>query len=184
MPANGEFYHQRTLILGEVNTGKTRVTMDILSRWVEANPTPLMTVLDLAPPTRIRGVGGRLKLPKGFTGRYRFADIVPPRLTGRNADEISRLAAANAQRVTPLLHAIIKTPHPILIINDVTLYLQAGDETLLSRVLQSADTVLINAYYGRSFVDHPISRRERRLTEKLIQACDGIIWMPEGKRVR
>jgi hypothetical protein len=179
MLAGDDLYHRRTLIMGEVNTGKTRATFAILRRWVEINPTPLMTVLDLAP-VRIRGVGGRLTLPRGFTGRYRFADIVPPRLTGRSATEISRLAAANAQIVVPLLQEIIQKPHPILIINDVTLYLQAGDDVLLWAALKSADTLLVNAYYGTSFADHPISQRERRLTDRLMADCDQIIWMPEG----
>jgi hypothetical protein len=180
MPAIDPFGNQRTLILGEVNTGKTRATIAILSRWVAAHPTPLMTVLDLAPET-VRGVGGRLKPPAGFTGRYCAADIVAPRLTGRNDDQISRLATANAKAVKPILEDILSNPHPILIINDVTLYLQAGDYALLRAVLNSADTALINAYYGRSFADHPISRRERRLTERLIRDCDCVIRMPEGK---
>ncbi len=179
MLSGDDLYHQRTLILGEVNTGKTRATIEILRCWVEINPTPLMTVLDLAP-VRIRGIGWRLTLPTGFTGRYRFADIVAPRLTGRDAAEISCLAAANAKMIAPLLHEIIRKPHPILIINDVTLYLQAGDDGLLKAALQSAETVLANAYYGDSFADHPISQRERRLTDRLMADFDEIIWMPEG----
>lgn len=177
-----EYLDRRTLILGDVNTGKTRETLRILSDWVAANPTPLMTVLDLAPEA-VHGIGGRLTLPAGFAGRYLFADIIPPRLTGRNADEIAQLAAANARAIEPLLDAFLKDPHPFLVINDVTLYLQAGDDTRLATVLQSATTVLINAYYGESFVDHPISRRERRLTDRLIKDCDQVIRMP-GKSAK
>ncbi len=179
MLADDTFDHRRTLILGDVNTGKTRATIGILARWLADEPVPLMTVLDLAPQA-LRGIGGRLKLPADFKGRYVAPPIVAPRLTGQTADDISRLAAANARRVEPLLDAIIAHPHPFLIINDVTLYLQAGDYARLVAVLGSADTVLINAYYGSSFADHPISRRERRLTDRLVRDCDRIIWMPEG----
>lgn len=181
MPADDKFDHQRTLILGDVNTGKTRATIAILSRWLAGDPVPLMTVLDLAPEA-LRGIGGRLKLPAEFRGRYLTPAIVAPRLTGRTADEISRLAAANARRAEPLLEEIIAQPHPILIINDASLYLQAGDYARLVAVLDSADTVLVNAYYGSSFADHPISRRERRLTDRLVSDCDQIIWMPEGNQ--
>ena len=179
MPADATFDHQRTLILGDVNTGKTRMTIGILSHWLAAEPARLMTVLDLAPDA-VRGIGGRLKLPADFKGRYFAPPIVAPRLTGQTADDISRLAAANARRVEPLLDQIIAHPHPFLIINDATLYLQAGDYARLIAVLDSAATVVLNAYYGSRFADHPISRRERRLTDRLARDCDQIIWMPEG----
>ncbi len=181
MNKSGNLLNRRTLIVGDTNTGKTLKTLDILSGWVTANPTPLMTVLDLAPEP-VRGIGGRLTLPEGFTGRYLFADIVPPRLTGRTPDEVTRLAAANARSAVTLFTEILREPHPFLIINDVTLYLQAGDYGRLADSVQSAATVLMNAYYGKRFGDHPISRRERRLTERLMQDCDRVIRMPEGDR--
>ncbi|MBL0714540.1 MAG: hypothetical protein JJV98_12655 [Desulfosarcina sp.] len=178
MTISNDYLNGRTLILGDVNSGKTRETLTILSDWLTAGPTLLMTILDLAPEP-VRGIGGRLSPPQGFAGRYLFADIIPPRLTGRNAAEITRLAAANARAIESLFVDVLKAPPPILVINDVTLYLQAGDYTRLSAVIQSAPTVLINAYYGESFTDHPISRRERRLTERLMQVCDQVIRMPQ-----
>ena len=175
-----DYLDRRTLILGDINSGKTRETLRILSRWVAANPTPLMTVLDLAPEP-VHGIGGRLTLPPRFMGRYLFTEIIPPRLTGRSPAEISGLAAANARAIEPLLDDCLRQPHPLLVINDVTLYLQAGDYARLAAVLQSATTILLNAYYGESFADHPITRRERRLTERLMGDCDRVIRMPEGE---
>ncbi len=182
MNRSEELLDRRTLIIGDINTGKTHATIRILTDWITANPTPLMTVLDLAPEP-VRGIGGRLALPPGFNGRYLFADIVPPRLTGRTPDEITRLAAANARAAEPLVAEILSQPHPFLIVNDATLYLQAGDYRRFAAIIQSAATVLINAYYGESLGDHPISRRERRLTERLMQDCDRVIRLPEGDTV-
>ncbi len=180
MNYNEDFLGQRTLIIGDINTGKTRTTSRILADWIAANPTPQMTVLDLAPET-VRGIGGRLALPAGFTGRYLFADIVAPRLTGRTPEEVTRLAAENALAAAPLFNQILARPHPILVVNDATLYLQAGDYRRFAETIQSAVTVLINAYYGKRLGDHPISNRERQLTERLMQDCDRVIRMPEGK---
>ncbi len=178
-----DYLDRRTLILGDVNSGKTRETQRILSLWVAANPTPLMTVLDLAPEP-VHGIGGRLTLPPRFMGRYLFTEIIPPRLIGQSAAEISDLAAANARAIEPLLDDCLRQPHPLLVINDVTLYLQAGDYARLDAVLQSATTILLNAYYGASFEDHPITRRERRLTERLMRDCDRVIRMPGKKSAK
>jgi hypothetical protein len=176
----GDFRNQRILIVGEVNTGKTRTTLDILTRWIAADPSRPMTVLDLAPEP-VGGIGGRLSLPPGFDGRYLSADIVPPRLTGRTPDDIARLAVANARAAEPLLTAILTHPHPVLVVNDASLYLQAGDYRRFTEIIQSAATVLINAYYGKSLSrDHPVSHRERRLTERLMQDCDRVIRLPEN----
>ncbi len=180
MTETRDYLDHRTLILGDINSGKTRETRRILSRWVADNPTPLMTILDLAPEP-LRGIGGRLTLPPRFMGRYLITEIIPPRLTGQNAAEISELAAANARVIEPLLDAFLNQPHPMLVVNDVTLFLQAGDYARLAAVMHSATTVLINAYFGASFADHPITRRERHLTERLMGDCDRVIWMPEGK---
>ena len=175
-----DYLDRRTLILGDINSGKTRETQRILARWIADNPTPLMTILDLAPEP-LRGIGGRLTLPPRFMGRYLFTEIIPPRLTGQSTAEISELAAANARAIEPLLVEFLNQPHPMLVVNDVTLYLQAGDYARLAAVMHSATTVLINAYFGASFADHPITRRERRLTERLMQDCDQVIHMPEEK---
>jgi hypothetical protein len=181
MQPRDDYRNQRTLIIGDVNTGKTRATVAILKHWIAINPTPLITVLDLAPEP-VRGIGGRLTLPANFAGRYLFADFVPPRLTGRNTDEITLLAAANARTAERLFEAVLKDPHPTLVINDASLYLQAGDYDRLMALMTSAATVLINAYYGERFKAYSISSRERQLTEQLIKDCDQVLRMPEEKR--
>ncbi|MGD9016476.1 MAG: hypothetical protein PVH30_03760 [Desulfobacterales bacterium] len=177
MTAEDDYLNRRNLILGDVNAGKTLETLRIVTRWAEEGRSREISVLDLAP-VAVQGIGGRLVLPEGFAGRYLFADIVPPRLTGRDASHITRLATANAQAIDPLLDAVLEAPRPILVINDVTLYLHAGDYGRLESILKTADTALINAYWGEGFVDHPISRRERRLTRRLIHDCDQVIRMP------
>lgn len=175
---NTDAYDGRhTLIIGEVNTGKTRLTEAVLAAWCRQGRSEEMVVLDLAPVTGGR-IGGRLQRPADFQGVYRAAQLVPPRLSARTEEEAATLAAANAQAIERLF----QDPHipgcSILIINDVTLYLQAGDYGRLRAVVQPIETVLINAYYGSSFPDYRLSRQERRLTDRLIQNCDEIIRLP------
>jgi hypothetical protein len=172
--ATQEYDGRRTLIIGDVNSGKTRLTENVLAAWTAQGRSSEIAVLDLAPQTR-RGIGGRLTLPEGFQGVYLDAAITPPRLSAATEEEADMLARVNAETVEPLLRDRRLATGGILIINDVTLYLQAGVYDHLLPVIRSVATVLINAYYGHSFPEYRLSRRERLLTERLMKDCHHII---------
>jgi hypothetical protein len=165
---------RRTLIIGDVNSGKTHFTEQVLAAWTAQGRSRDIVVLDLAPEAR-RSIGGPLALPPDFAGIYLAAPIVPPRLQARNEEEAEALAQANARSIEHLFGHPGLATCSILVINDATLYLQAGHYDRLIAVLQPVETVLINAYYGESFPDYRLSRRERRLTDRLIQDCHRVI---------
>lgn len=169
-----DFDGRRTLIVGDVNTGKTRLTQRVLAHWTAQGRSPAIIVLDLAPQTG-QGIGGRLRLPDGFAGLYLTVPVTAPRLMARTEDEADALARANAAAIDPLLGDPRLAAGPIVVINDVTLYLQAGRYERLMDSLRPAETALVNAYYGRSFPDYRLSRRERRLTDRLMADCDRIL---------
>jgi GTPase SAR1 family protein len=169
-----EFWNHRVLILGDVNAGKTRLSAAWLTRLVEAGHGPSTAVLDLAPPLRGR-VGGPLPPPQGAGVLYRAAVVVPPRLTAADEAGAERLAQANAAAIEALFADYLRAPRPILLVNDATLYLQAGDLARFLAVLAPSPTCLVNAYYGRSFPEYALSRRERRLTDELAAACDRVV---------
>ncbi len=173
----GELDHRRTLIVGDINTGKTRLTGEILADWTSQGRSDQITILDLTPEP-IKGIGGRLERPATFQGRYLTTVIVPPRLTGKTEIEAENLAARNAEAIEDLLRQVRLVSAPILIVNDATLYLQAGDYDRFMAVVQTAETVLINAYYGHSFPEYRLSQQERHLTDRLIQESDRVIRLP------
>ena len=173
----GKYDGRRTLIIGDVNTGKTRLTEQALASWTAQGRSKSVVVLDLAPQPR-GGIGGLLARPAGFQGVYLATPIVPPRLSARDEIEADALARANAEAIEVLLENARRIAAPILVINDVTLYLQAGRYERLMAVIHTAGTALINAYYGHSFPDYRLSRQERRLTDRLIQDCDRMIRLP------
>ena len=72
---------RRTLVIGDVNTGKTRLTEKVLACWVAQGRSRDIVVLDLAPETQ-ESIGGRIHLPAGFQGVVLATAIVPPRLRG------------------------------------------------------------------------------------------------------
>lgn len=164
---------RRTLILGDVNTGKTRLTRSILEAFAAAGEAQEIALLDLAPGP-VGGVGG--KFPASAAGvRHLTTAIVPPRLTGTDEAQVARLATANAGRIEALFDSYLKRPRPLLFVNDATLYLQAGSLERFCELLDSAATAVVNAYHGVHFADGPLTRRERRLTEALARRCDRVV---------
>ena len=172
--ATADYDGRRTLVIGDVNTGKTRLTEKVMTRWVAQGRSHEIVVLDLAPETQ-ETIGGRIHLPAGFQGVLLATTIAAPRLSGRDEEEADLLAQTNADAIEPLFQDPRLANGSILVINDVTLYLQAGNYDDLWAVIQPVETVLINAYYGDSFPDYRLSRQERRLTELLIKDCHQVI---------
>jgi hypothetical protein len=85
---------------------------------------------------------------RAFRGCFCATTIAAPRLSGRDEEEADLLAQTNADAIEPLFQDPRLANCSILVINDVTLYLQAGNYDDLWAVIQPVETVLINAYYG------------------------------------
>ena len=179
--ATADYDGRRTLVIGDVNTGKTRLTEKVMTRWVAQGRSHEIVVLDLAPETQ-ETIGGRIHLPAGFQGVLLATAIVPPRLSGRDEEEADLLAQTNAEAIELLFQDPRLAGCSILVVNDVTLYLQAGNYEHLQRLLRRSETALLIAYYCQSFPDYQLSRRERQLTDRLIQDCDRVIRLPAPDR--
>jgi hypothetical protein len=138
-----------------------------------------LAVLDLAPE-KIRGVGG--KIPFAFQGKekihYLSPLILPPRLSGKNEEDIRRIARENRQRIDGALQNCIGKNISIWLMNDVTLYLHDGQAEELFSIIADIPTVVMNGYYGRYFGESPLSRRERMEMENLMSRCDRVIFLP------
>jgi hypothetical protein len=168
------FKGKKTLIVGDINTGKTARTVKILQHGLSAGWGPFITVIDLAPDA-MGGVGGKIKMPELEGLQYFTGPIVPPRLTATDTDQAQLLAQANARAIDRLFEQFNAHPSKILFVNDASLYLQAGAMTRFQAVMEKAETVVMNAYLGNSFPDSALTRREKRMILTLIQFCDHII---------
>jgi hypothetical protein len=168
------FNARKTLIIGDINTGKTARTLAILRRYLKAGWGSHITIIDLAPDP-LDGVGGKMTVPDTEGLQYLTGPIVPPRLTAADSDQALALARANASTIAELFARFHTHPTRILFVNDASLYLQAGHMASFQAVLLKAETVVMNAYYGNSFPDSALTRREKRMVRKLIPLCDRII---------
>ncbi|MCX8181863.1 MAG: hypothetical protein N3D12_01965 [Candidatus Methanomethyliaceae archaeon] len=173
---------KKTLIKGDVGTGKTRLTENILQTAVKFLPPGHITVIDLAPQRMIVGdlrVGGSISVPNEV--KYlRPSKVWAPRLEGKTKEEVTALARANARSIEAIFDFFTRSPSPVLFINDLTLYLHAGSLERLLETIKLADTFVGNAYEGRKLQEDKgsgISERERLLLKKLEGFMDVIIDM-------
>jgi len=167
------FLNQKTVIIGEVNTGKSAYLRELIAGFIQAGETNL-AIIDMAPES-VKGIGGKLKMKGCELRRYYTSRIVAPRLTGKTAQEVQALAEENTRAIDAIFEIYIKNPSKILFINDVSIYLQAGDLERLLTYISSIPTVIMNGYFGSSLGGGAFGARERRNMEELQKRCDRVI---------
>ncbi|MBL7211499.1 MAG: hypothetical protein ISS61_03850 [Desulfobacteraceae bacterium] len=168
-----EFINKKTIIVGEINTGKTACLNRILEKLLAQGETDV-SIIDMAPET-IGDIGGKMSLGKLTFIRYLTAKIVAPRLTGGSQEEVEALAKKNALSIDHILQQYLASPSKILFINDVSIYLQAGDLDSLLSLLKSTSTVVMNGYFGYGLGGGKLGERERRKMKALQEKCDRVI---------
>ena len=168
-----QFKNKKTIIVGEVNTGKTTYLDEIIEEFIDEGEDDL-ALIDMAPE-RTKGVGGKMNIEAGGVIRYYTAPIAAPRLLGRNAEEVEALARRNAELIEGIFAEYIGDPSQVLFVNDISLYLQAGTLYKLLSWLNSTPTVIMNGYYGSSLGGGELGRRERENMQSLMKRCDRII---------
>lgn len=164
--------------MGDVNSGKTCLTRSIAEALIRSGETGQVVVLDMAPETT-KGVGGTLGLPESHRCLLLRCTVIPPRLTGTTTAEIQALAEQNARTIEPLLDEAAKARGEVLVVNDASLYLQAGPLERLTAVMEAYPTVVVNAYFGRSFRPAPFTQYECDQVNILAQWCDHVIRLEQ-----
>ncbi len=181
----GDFLHRFTLIIGEVNTGKTTLTQKILDA-LSSKGGARIAVVDLAPHIissdlkgRTAGIGGTLRATEDNRLNYYHCPVHAPRLQGKDEFEALRLADENARLIEFLFEKALEGKVDALFVNDCSLYLQAGESEKLIRWIGSAGTAIVNGYYGEALGTGILSTRERAGMDDLIEHCDHLIRLTE-----
>ncbi|MBU2551765.1 MAG: ATP-binding protein [Proteobacteria bacterium] len=171
-----------TLIVGDVNTGKTTLARKLLDQACSELSGDRIAIVDLAPDIPpdiaarrgLSGVGGRLTPPTDRGVLYLNAPIEPPRLSSATEAEARAKAEANAVRIERLFLAFERSGRNVLFVNDLSMYVQAGSSREVIRVFDRAATVVANGYFGEKLGSGGLSRRERREMERLMEHCDHV----------
>ncbi len=161
-----------------MGSGKTRHTVEILYALL---PREGVTVIDMGPERK--GVGLSLARYMNIPDQVRYLrpkSLRAPRLEGRDAKEVLRLARYNLEAIRPFLLTYLEKPTPVLVMNDLSIYLQAGPLEDILNCVRKSSTFLGNAYYGSTLAEDRgsgISRRERILVEELMREMDCVMFL-------
>ena len=196
MPANiqqlsiTDILNRRTLIIGELGSGKTILTLKLILNLISNDYGRHITILDFAPK-KVGNVGGRL-MDFGFNHSRVFAYLVPskiytPRISAKSPQELLDLALKNKKNIEKAIFKYLANPTEILIINDITLYFHAGSLELIDECMMVSKTFIANAYYGEKLsFDYGtgISAKERNMVLELLKYIDNVIVLKRKKRGR
>ncbi|MBY9014430.1 MAG: hypothetical protein KGD68_01930 [Candidatus Lokiarchaeota archaeon] len=172
---------KKTLIYGETNTGKTFYTAKFIQYLLEIkkiNPKDI-SILDFAPKLVYFNnlkIGGRIQdyyenSVKCNNINFK-GEIIPPRLKANNKKEIYSNICHNFNKIYEIMEIYNISPTPVLIINDISLYLHLGSNKYLINTISKSNTFFGNSYYGSSInskFSKLISIKEKRKVESLIK---------------
>lgn len=184
---NEDCFGKKLLIIGDVNTGKTTLCRQLLADLCRRGLGGRTAIIDMAPDIPealaqqrgIVGAGGYLLPPPGSGVLDLRAHLDPPRLSSTSAAEAQSKAEQNAKRIETLFEKRMPKARDILLINDVSLYLQAGSVTQLIRRagFTRVHTLVVNSYQGERLGSGELTQREKAETELLRQ------WFEKEGRV-
>ncbi|MGX9365155.1 hypothetical protein ACTVJH_03850 [Desulfoplanes sp. PS50] len=160
----------RILITGEVNTGKTTLTGLWADQIWNHLDMPCVAVMDMAPTippdlsrqTGTGAVGGHVMFNAFIPDLLFRGDIHPPRMLGGSPEHILALALENKKRIETWFADILAHDRvDLLVINDMSIYLQAGEIDNLAPVIHHAHTVIANGYMGKTLGTDTLSQTEQ-----------------------
>jgi energy-coupling factor transporter ATP-binding protein EcfA2 len=176
-----------TLIVGDINSGKTQLSRRILKGFLDDGEDDII-IVDLAPDIsqydlarrgELSGIGGNLEAPSDHAARDNVrrvaAELVPPRLRATTQQEALFYAGQNALIIEGMFRRAFEGKVGILLVNDCSMYLQAGDPWRLLNWIKTAPTAVVNGYYGTRLGAGPVSEREREGMDYLMANCDRLI---------
>lgn len=179
-----DFIGKKVLITGDLASGKTALLARLLDEAINSKLGAKIAVIDMAPGERLINSHLAGKTVKQYLKNLELVQymaprkVYAPRIDGKTKPQVEKLAQANANSLGALLDEFMDKPYKILFVNDITLYLHRGELSRVLKAIRKCSTFVANGYRGKFPADDRgtgISRRERRLLDKLQKNMDIVI---------
>ena len=173
------FLGKYTLVLGDINTGKTRFTSEFIKELIRKGYDDRIYIIDLAP--NLRSVGGRIsRYVYGFKNSiYRYSrEIKAPRMEARDPEMLNDFIERNYKVAVEFFKDFISSDREILIVNDLTIFLHRASVDELISYIERSKTFFGNGYYGHSITDSfgtGLDCKERKKVKELASYMDIVI---------
>jgi len=171
-----ELCGKKTLIIGDVGAGKTKLTLKLIKQAIETSHTQDTTIIDMAPATKLvkgRKIGGKLSEVMKIPRQIRYLTpkkVETPRLSAKDAEHLLYLIKLNHDAILPLLLDFVNNPSPILFVNDISIFFQSGSSEPVLSAVEASETFIANGYYGKYLAfdyETSISKTEQNLMDML-----------------
>lgn len=173
---------KKVLLYGETNTFKTYCSAKFVQFLLEEEKIKpkRISIIDFAPNLQYIDdlkIGGKIKdyYDKSKLCCYLESEkeIIPPRLLAQNKRQLYENACHNYKQARNLLKKFKKNSTPILLINDISIYLHLGNRRDLMKIINMVETCVGNAYYGENISSRSQFARLFSLNEhfKILHLC-------------
>lgn len=172
---------RKVLITGDVGSGKTLLTANLLDQAVGMGYRHQITVIDMAPPAmgfhgmRIGGILAEFTEAVSEVRYLKPKEVKTPRAMAGSAEELMKLAEFNRRVLDQTLTEFLLKPTPLLFINDISIYLQTGGIKKVLSAIHKSQTCIANGYFGNKLdadFGTGISRREQMMMRRLMREMD------------
>lgn len=173
-----ELLKKKTLIVGDVATGKTKLTSFIIKEMINEGMKNDITIIDMAPERKGK-VGGKIRDFIDVNNlRYYTFKALGPRSNAKDEKTLYRIAEMNRKNIEVFFEVYKKQPTKILVINDLTIYLHAGSLERIFEIINLAETFIGNAYKGSFFensVFKDFNEKEKEVLKMVEKFMDIVI---------
>ena len=180
------FIGKKSIIIGELSSEKTSFLSQLLLNAIDLGYDKKITLIEMCPnKTDYKNIKLSSRVNEYVTDFSNINYLTPrtvywPRIKGYNSKDVIKYSVINSKNLNTCLTEFKDKPTRILLINDLNFYLHMGILAYLLKIIFKSSTFIGTCFRSKfPYNDYNtgISRRERRLIDKLTLKMDKVIQL-------
>ena len=178
------FIGKKSIIVGDLVPSKTSLLSQLLLHAIDLGYDKKITLIEMCPTKTVhQNIKLTSRVDEYIDDFSQITYLTPrtlywPRIKGNNSKDVLKYSIINSRNLNVCLTEFKNKPTKILLINDINFYLHMGALAYLLKIILKSSTFIGTCFYSKFPYDDyntGISRRERRLIDKLTLKMDKII---------